>query len=165
MCGPEGAWLCRSASLSPAPCQGPSCILAGCRPPCVPPSQASAPIAPRAAYHDHRHGLEHGFLLGLLGWAISRRRNCGGHFRPKTGSHKVCCRSKAQRLGTSTCFPLCPRKRVCHSMTCLDFRSLVRVLLLLVPARGPATLSSPGPEPPGFCFGENERSRVHNRKN
>src|SRR5215472_11698029 len=46
LCGPEGAWLCRSASLSPAPCQGPSCILAGCRPPCVPPSQALAPIAP-----------------------------------------------------------------------------------------------------------------------
>src|SRR5262245_54318050 len=62
-------------------------------------------------------------------------------------------------------FRFCPRKWVSHSMTCPDFRSLVRVLaLLLVPARGPATLGSPGPEPPGFCFRGNERSRVHNRK-
>src|SRR5262249_20917764 len=59
---------------------------------------------------DHRHGLEHGFLLGLLGRGISPRRNCGGHFPPKTGAHKVCFRSKAQRLGTSTCFSLLPPK-------------------------------------------------------
>src|SRR5262249_1231629 len=80
------------------------------------------------AYHDHHHGLDHGFLLGLLRRTISTRRTLRWViFARKPVPTRSASGSEAEKLRTSKCLPVYTRKRtnsrrlgmsaLCHDRT------------------------------------------------